>query len=126
MASSADVLYQDLDYYAVLDVDPDASADQLRVAFRRAVLRHHPDGRLAVLVTDDLDRAQAAAARSDLFLAIGTSLTVYPVAALPEIAVRRGARLVICNAEETPFDRVADAVVREKLGEVLPALAAMV
>ena len=78
------------------------------------------------LVTDDLDRAQAAAARSDLFLAIGTSLTVYPVAALPEIAVRRGARLVICNAEETPFDHVADAVVREMLGGVLPAIAAMV
>ena len=43
MPSSADVLSQDLDYYAVLEVDPDASADELRVAFRRAVLRHHPD-----------------------------------------------------------------------------------
>lgn len=43
MASSADVTYTDLDYYAVLGVEPDATADQLRVAFRRAVLRHHPD-----------------------------------------------------------------------------------
>ncbi len=43
MPSSADVLYQDLDYYAVLDVDPDATFDELRIAFRRAVLHHHPD-----------------------------------------------------------------------------------
>ena len=43
MASSADVTYTDLDYYAVLGADPDATADQLRVAFRQAVLRHHPD-----------------------------------------------------------------------------------
>jgi DnaJ domain len=43
MASSPDVTHQDLDFYAVLDVDPSASSDQLRVAFRRAVLRHHPD-----------------------------------------------------------------------------------
>ena len=78
------------------------------------------------LVAEDLERSQAAAARCDLFLAIGTSLTVYPAAGLPEIAVRRGARLVVCNAQETPFDLAADAVVREQLGTVLPALAELV
>jgi NAD-dependent deacetylase len=78
------------------------------------------------LVPGDLDRAQLAAARSDVFLAIGTSLTVYPAAALPEIALRNGARLVVLNAEETPFDVVADAVVREQLGTVLPEIAAEV
>lgn len=53
MPTSADVTYTDLDYYAVLGVEPDATADQLRVAFRRAVLRHHPDrsGAPAVLAT---------------------------------------------------------------------------
>ncbi len=53
MAASADVTYTDLDYYAVLGVEPDATADQLRIAFRRAVLRHHPDrsGAPAVLAT---------------------------------------------------------------------------
>jgi hypothetical protein len=53
MASSADVTYTDLDYYAVLGVEPEATADQLRIAFRRAVLRHHPDrsGAPAVLAT---------------------------------------------------------------------------
>jgi NAD-dependent deacetylase len=78
------------------------------------------------LVPADLQRAQVAAGRADVFLAIGTSLAVYPAAGLPEIAVRNGARLVILNAEETPFDPVADVVVRDQLGEVLPALAALV
>ena len=67
------------------------------------------------LVPEDLDRAQDAATRAEVFLALGTSLGVYPAAALPEIAVRNGARLIIVNAEETPFDQVADAVVREQL-----------
>ena len=78
------------------------------------------------LVPDDLERSQAMAARSEVFLAIGSSLTVYPAAALPEIAIRSGARLVVLNAQETPFDDLADAVVRDRLGDVLPALAALV
>jgi NAD-dependent deacetylase len=78
------------------------------------------------LVADDLDRAQREASRATLFLALGTSLGVYPAAALPEIALRAGARLVIVNAQETPFDPVADAVLRDQLGTVLPALAALV
>jgi NAD-dependent deacetylase len=78
------------------------------------------------LVADDLDRAQRAAARAEVFLALGTSLGVYPAAALPEIALRNGARLVIVNAQETPFDLYADAVVREPLGVVVPALVSQV
>lgn len=62
MPSSADVLYQDLDYYAVLGADPDATLDELRVAFRQSVLRHHPDrsvaaGTLATRRTSLLNRA---------------------------------------------------------------------
>jgi NAD-dependent deacetylase len=75
------------------------------------------------LVADDLDRSQTMAARADVFLALGTSLVVYPAAGLPEIALRQGARLVIATTEETPYDQVADAVLREPLGTVLPALA---
>jgi NAD-dependent deacetylase len=78
------------------------------------------------LVVADLERAQAAAAACDLFLAVGTSLGVYPAARLPEIAVRAGARLVVMNAEETPFDDVAEVVVRDPLGTVLPDLIARV
>ena len=78
------------------------------------------------LVVDDLERSQLAAARSDVFLALGTSLGVYPAAALPELALRAGARLVIVNEQETPFDPVADAVVRGRLGQFLPRLAELV
>jgi len=76
------------------------------------------------LVEADLVRAQQAAADADVFLAIGTSLGVYPAAALPEIALRGGARLLILNAEPTPFDGAADAIVRDQLGTALPAIVA--
>ena len=78
------------------------------------------------LVAEDLERSQQAASRSDVFVAVGTSLGVYPAAGLPEIALRNGARLVVMNAEETPFDQVADAVIRADLGDVLPAVVAEV
>ena len=74
------------------------------------------------LVPADLERAQRAAARADVFLAVGTSLGVYPAAALPEQALRAGASLAILNAEATPFDPLAEFVFRDRLGEVLPAL----
>jgi NAD-dependent deacetylase len=74
----------------------------------------------------DLQRSQIEAGRADVFLAIGTSLGVYPAAALPEIALRNGSRLAILNAEETPFDPLADVVIREQLGTVLPVLVALV
>lgn len=74
------------------------------------------------LVRDDLERAEQAAASCDLFLAIGSTLTVYPVALLPERAVTNGAKLVIINAQETPFDPYAGAVLRGSISEVLPAI----
>jgi len=74
------------------------------------------------LVPADLERAQRAAAGADVFLAVGTSLGVYPAAALPELALRNGARLAVLNGEETPFDPLAEFVIRERLGEVLPDL----
>lgn len=72
----------------------------------------------------DMDRARAAAESCDVFMAIGTTLTVYPVAYLPAIAARAGAAVVILNAEPTKYDRHADAVLRMPLGESLPAIAA--
>ena len=76
------------------------------------------------LVPEDLMRAQSAAAGADLFLAAGTTLTVYPAAGLPEIALQNGARLVILNHQETPFDDWASAIRRDQLGAVLPAIVA--
>ncbi len=74
------------------------------------------------LVPDDLRRAERAAEGADVFVAAGTSLAVFPAAGLPEIAARAGARLVILNAQPTPYDAYADAVCREQLGDVLPAI----
>lgn len=71
-----------------------------------------------------IDRAMQAAARADLLLAIGTSLQVYPVAGAVPLAKSAGARVVIVNAEPTPFDDIADAVLRAPIGEILPWLCA--
>lgn len=78
------------------------------------------------LVAADLERAQVEAGRCDVFLAVGTSLGVYPAAALPAIALHFGARLVIFNGEPTPYDEPAAAVLREPLGTILPRLVALV
>ena len=74
------------------------------------------------LVPDDLARAERAAAECSLLLAVGTTLAVYPAAGMVPIAKRAGARVVILNGEATDMDRVADAVLRAPIGEVLPRL----
>mgnify|MGYP000956428444 CR=1 FL=1 len=78
------------------------------------------------LVASDLERAGEAASNCDLFLAIGTSLGVYPAAYLPQYALQNGARLVIMNAQETPYDRYAAAILRGPIGEVLPEVVSLV
>jgi len=74
------------------------------------------------LVPEVIERAMRAAMEADVFFAIGTSLQVYPVAGAVEIAKGAGARVVILNAEPTPFDEMADAVFRESIGATLPVL----
>ena len=74
------------------------------------------------LVPEVIDRAMGAAAEADLLLSIGTSLQVYPIAGAVPTAKRAGARVVIVNAQPTPFDGIADAVLREEIGEVLPRI----
>ena len=74
------------------------------------------------LVLEVIERALRCAAEADLFLAIGTSLQVYPIAGAVEIAGKAGARIVIVNAQETPFDDAADAVIRQPIGAVLPQI----
>jgi NAD-dependent deacetylase len=74
------------------------------------------------LVPDVIARAMSSAEHADVLLAIGTSLQVYPVAAAVPAAKAAGAVVVIVNAQPTPFDDIADAVFREPIGEVLPAL----
>jgi NAD-dependent deacetylase len=74
------------------------------------------------LEPDVIARAMRAAERADLLIAIGTSLQVYPVAGAVPLAKSSGARAVIVNAEPTPFDEIADAVLREPIGEILPQI----
>jgi NAD-dependent deacetylase len=71
-----------------------------------------------------LRAAYRAAAGCDLLLAVGTSLTVHPAAGLVDVARDAGARIVIVNGSPTPYDDVAGAVVRDPIGEALPALVA--
>ena len=72
------------------------------------------------LVRADLDRAYSAAGSADVFIAVGTSLTVFPVAQLPQVALDAGARLAILNAEPTPLDSFATWVIRGPLSQSLP------
>jgi NAD-dependent deacetylase len=64
-------------------------------------------------------RAQELTDSCDLFLAIGSSLVVWPAAGFPLAAKRNGARLVIINRDETDFDEIADLVVHDDIGAVL-------
>jgi len=68
---------------------------------------------------DAMRRAEEMTLRADLFIAIGSSLVVWPAAGFPVMAKRNGARLVIINREPTEFDDAADLVVREDIGAVL-------
>ncbi|HET9657859.1 MAG TPA: Sir2 family NAD-dependent protein deacetylase [Kineosporiaceae bacterium] len=81
----------------------------------------------AVSFGQALDPAVLAAARdavveADLFVAAGTSLTVQPAASLAGLAADHGTRLVILNAEPTPYDELAGAVLRRPLVRLLPLL----
>jgi len=66
-----------------------------------------------------MQRAEALTKNCDLFLAVGSSLVVWPAAGFPLMAKRSGAALVIINREPTEFDDIADLVVRNDIGDVL-------
>ncbi len=68
----------------------------------------------------DLMRSFEHSRKSDLFIVLGSSLVVTPAADMPKEALKAGAKLVIVNREETPFDRVAHLRFQEGISEVLP------
>jgi NAD-dependent deacetylase len=74
------------------------------------------------LVPEVIDAAMRAAQQADLFLSIGTSLQVYPIAGVVPLAREAGAKIVIINGEPTPFDDIADAVFRDPISSLLPKL----
>ncbi|CAL9386287.1 Sir2 family NAD-dependent protein deacetylase [Streptomyces sp. Tu 3180] len=69
-----------------------------------------------------LGEALAVSKACTVFVAVGTSLQVHPAAGLAGVAADHGARLIIVNAEPTPYDDRADEVVREPIGTALPGL----
>jgi len=70
----------------------------------------------------EMERAMLFSQGCDLFLAVGSSLVVYPAASLPLLAKRSGAHLIIINRTPTPMDEIADLVIREEIGVALPKL----
>jgi NAD-dependent deacetylase len=85
-------------------------------------------GRLVSSVVDFGDPIPAKAYKDaaqhsrdcDLFIVVGSSLVVHPAAGMPEIAYESGAKLVIINAEETPFDDICHLRFWENISAVLP------
>lgn len=74
------------------------------------------------LVPEDLARAERAARECDVMLAVGSTLAVYPAAAVVPLAQRDGARVIIVNGETTEMDDIADAVLRGSISELMPHL----
>ncbi|MDK0523182.1 Sir2 family NAD-dependent protein deacetylase [Streptomyces sp. ML-6] len=69
-----------------------------------------------------LGQAMAIAKACEVFIAVGTTLQVQPAASLAGVATDHGARLIVVNAEPTPYDELAEEIVREPIGTALPAL----
>ncbi len=69
-----------------------------------------------------IQAAFVLARHADVMLVVGSSLVVYPAADIPLVAIRAGAKMVVVNAEPTPFDELAEVVIRGKSGEVLPEI----
>jgi len=72
---------------------------------------------------EEMRRAEEATLGCDLFLAIGSSLQVYPAAGFPILARRNGATLAILNREPTPLDEIADLVIHDEIGPTLAPIA---
>jgi NAD-dependent deacetylase len=74
------------------------------------------------LVTSVIDRAMRVSDECDLMLAVGSTLSVYPVANCVPIAKAAGAVIIIVNGEPTAMDRYANHVLLGPIGDILPAL----
>ncbi|NMM29510.1 MAG: NAD-dependent deacetylase [Cellulomonas sp.] len=105
------------DVLARLDVDPDPHCAACGGPLATDVVMFGE-----ALPGDVLDAAVEAAASCDVFVAIGSTLTVQPVASLTAVAAEAGARVLIVNAQPTPFDRMADRVDRRPIQVALPDL----
>jgi NAD-dependent deacetylase len=100
--------------------DPDPACEQCGGILKSATISFGQSLDPAVLAG-----AEEAAADCDLLLAVGSTLSVFPAAGLVPLAYRNGSTVVIVNAQPTPYDGLAGAVVRASISEVLPVLVAL-
>ncbi|MCP4719546.1 MAG: sigma factor regulator FecR, partial [Desulfobacteraceae bacterium] len=68
-------------------------------------------------------KAAMLAAKSDVFIVVGSTLLVQPAALMPEYARNAGAFLVIINLSETPYDSLCNVLIRDKAGKILEKIA---
>ena len=68
---------------------------------------------------EEMLKAEKASLSCDLFIAIGSSLKVYPAASFPLVAKKNGSKLIILNREGTDLDKYADLVIHDEIGEFL-------
>lgn len=127
-------LHGNAGYARCLDCGERAELEDLRTEFERTgqVRSREACGGLLKLATISFGQTmpEAAMARAeqqtlacDLFLAIGSSLQVYPAAGFPEMAKAHGAKLAILNRETTGLDDIADLVIHAEIGVTLVAVA---
>jgi len=124
-------LHGNTTYATCLDCAQRFEIDDLRIEFERdGIVPHCACGGWVKTATvsfgqsmppEAMRRAQKETLAADLFIAIGSSLVVYPAAGFPELAKRNGARLVILNREPTGLDPIADLVLSRSIGETLGA-----
>ena len=70
----------------------------------------------------EMEKAAELSRAADVYLALGSSLTVEPAASMPRLAKHAGAKLVIINKTETALDNLADLVIRDSIGATLAAV----
>lgn len=113
-----------------LDCGKKYDRDEIEGRLRSGIKVPYCDGCAGILKPDTISFGQAMpedkvgeslehATESDLCMALGTSLLVYPAAAVPAHAVNTGAKLLIINRDETPMDRHADLVIHDSVTQVL-------
>ncbi len=112
-----------LTYPRVLAGDDDPTCDQMVSGSRcGGMLKSATISFGQSLVATDLARAEDAARGCDLMIAVGTTLAVFPVAALVPTAQHHGATVIIVNGEPTHMDNLADVVLDGDISDVVPAL----
>jgi NAD-dependent deacetylase len=126
-------LHGNTTYAICLDCDKRFELDEIRTVFLPAETLPHCDLCGGIIKTatisfgqsmpvKEMQRAEEETLGCDLFLAIGSSLVVYPAAGFPLMAKQNGARLVIINRDPTEQDRYADLVINAQIGDALGML----